>query len=111
MAKKAMISQPMANKSEAEIKNEREKAIEKLSALGYEFVDSFIKEDIITTNTRQKSVAYLAKSLEYMSLCDAVYFIKGWETARGCRIEHSVAQAYGLEILYQLKLKIRKENK
>lgn len=78
--------------------------------MGYEFVDSFINDGITTANTKQKSVAYLAKSLEYMSLCDAVYFIKGWQNARGCRIEHLVAQTYGLEVLYDLKLKIRKEN-
>ncbi|MCK9470216.1 MAG: DUF4406 domain-containing protein [Bacilli bacterium] len=111
MVKKVMISQPMANKTETEIKNEREKTISKLINMGYEFVDSFVDENVITSATKQESVAYLAKSLEYMSLCDAVYFIKGWENARGCRIEHTVAKAYGLEILYDLKLKIRKENK
>ena len=49
----------------------------------------------------QISIYYLAKSLENMSLCDAVYFCKGWDDARGCSIEHSVAFAYGLDILYE----------
>ncbi|WP_419040028.1 Lar family restriction alleviation protein [Parolsenella catena] len=31
---------------------------------------------------------------------DAAYFAKGWENARGCRIEHDAAVAYGLEVLY-----------
>ena len=44
---------------------------------------------------------YLAKSLENMSLCHAAYFCKGWENARGCRIEHDAAVAYGLEVLYE----------
>lgn len=26
---------------------------------------------------------------------------KGWENARGCRIEHEVAKAYDLEIIYE----------
>ena len=30
-----------------------------------------------------------------MSKCNAVYFCKGWENARGCRIEHETAKAYG----------------
>lgn len=25
----------------------------------------------------------------------------GWENARGCRIEHDAAVAYGLEVLYE----------
>lgn len=29
------------------------------------------------------------------------YFCKGWENARGCRIEHDAAVAYGLEVLYE----------
>ncbi len=36
-----------------------------------------------------------------MSLCHAAYFCKGWESARGCRIEHATAQAYGLDIIYE----------
>ena len=36
-----------------------------------------------------------------MSLCHAAYFCKGWEKARGCRIEHEAATAYGLTILYE----------
>mgnify|MGYP004482326911 FL=1 len=36
-----------------------------------------------------------------MSRCDSVYFAEGWEAARGCRIEHEAAVAYGLEVLYE----------
>ena len=49
----------------------------------------------------QVPLCYLAKSLENMSLCHAAYFAKGWEDARGCRIEHDAAVAYGLEVLYE----------
>lgn len=31
----------------------------------------------------------------------AAYFCKGWEDARGCKIEHDAATAYGLEVLYE----------
>jgi hypothetical protein len=43
----------------------------------------------------------LAKSLEKMAHCNVVYFAKGWENARGCKIEHEVALQYGLDILYE----------
>ena len=49
----------------------------------------------------QIPLCFLAKSLENMSLCHAAYFCKGWENARGCRIEHEAAKAYGLEIIYE----------
>ena len=49
----------------------------------------------------QIPVCFLAKSLEYMSECSTVYFAKGWENARGCKIEHEVALQYGLEIIYE----------
>ena len=34
-----------------------------------------------------------------MTLCNAVYFCKGWENARGCKIEHMCAEVYGLKII------------
>ena len=44
---------------------------------------------------------FLARSITNMSLCHAAYFCKGWENARGCILEHAVAKAYGLTILYE----------
>ena len=49
----------------------------------------------------QIPLCFLAKSLENMSLCHAAYFCKGWEKARGCKIEPDAAVAYGLDILYE----------
>ena len=49
----------------------------------------------------QIPLCFLAKSLECMSACHAVYFCRGWENARGCRIEHEAAKAYGLTIIYE----------
>jgi hypothetical protein len=46
-------------------------------------------------------ICFLAKSVENMSLCHAVYFAKGWEEARGCKLEHDVAVAYGMAIFYE----------
>lgn len=49
----------------------------------------------------QIPLCFLAKSLENMSLCHAAYFCKGWEQARGCRLEHDAAVAYGLDVIYE----------
>lgn len=105
--KKAMISQPMGGKTEDEIVATREKAISALEENGYEVVNTlftdewYSKEKMEERGVVQIPLCFLAKSLENMSLCNAVYFCKGWEQARGCRIEHEAAKAYGLDIIYE----------
>ena len=105
--RKAMLSQPMACKTDEEIIVTREKAIAALREKGYEIVNTLFtdewygKEAMEKRGVVQIPLCFLAKSLENMSLCHAAYFCKGWEQARGCRIEHDAAVAYGLEIIYE----------
>lgn len=104
---KAMLSQPMAGKTEAEIVATREKAIAALREKGYDIVNTlftdewYSPEKMTARGVVQIPLCFLAKSLENMSLCHAAYFCKGWEAARGCRIEHDAAVAYGLTVLYE----------
>lgn len=104
---KAMLSQPMGGKTDEEIISTRERAIKALSKQGYEIVNTlftdewYSKEQMENRGVVQIPLCFLAKSLENMSLCHAVYFCKGWENARGCRIEHEAAKAYGLHIIYE----------
>ncbi len=112
---KAMLSQPMGGKTQEEIVETRERAIRALQERGCEIVNTLFTDDACNTTFRytwynkeamearggQIPLRFLAKSLENMSLCHAVYFCKGWERARGCRIEHEAAKAYGLEIIYE----------
>lgn len=105
--KKAMLSQPMAGKTNEEIVTTRERAVKVLKEKGYEIVNTlftdewYSKEAMTERGVVQIPLCFLAKSLENMSLCHAVYFCKGLESARGCRIEHDAAVAYGLEVLYE----------
>lgn len=104
---KAMLSQPMNGKTDQEIVETRNKAIKALEAAGYEIVNTlftdewYSKEKMEERGVVQIPLCFLAKSLENMSLCHAAYFCKGWEKARGCKIEHDAAVAYGLKILYE----------
>ena len=104
---KAMLSQPMAGKTEEEIIATRDKAVKALKEKGYEIVNTLFTDEWYSEESMQKRgvinrpLCFMAKSLESMSLCRAVYFCKGWEQARGCRIEHEAAKAYGLEIIYE----------
>lgn len=105
--KKAMLSQPMAGKTNEEIVSAREKAIEVLTSKEYEIVNTLFTDEWYNPEKMQERgvvqipLCFLARSLDNMSLCHAAYFCKGWENARGCRIEHEAAKAYGLEIIYE----------
>ena len=104
---KAMISQPMAGKTDEEIAEARERAKAKLEEMGYEFVSTLFTDEWYSAEAMEERgvvqvpLCFLAKSLENMSLCHAAYFAKGWEQARGCRIEHDAATAYGLDVIYE----------
>lgn len=104
---KAMLSQPMAGKTDQEIVETRETAIAALEASGYEVVNTLFTDEWYSAQAMEQRgvvqipLCFLAKSLENMSLCHAAYFCKGWENARGCRIEHEAAKAYGLTIIYE----------
>ena len=105
--KKAMLSQPMGGKTDEEIIATRERAIKALNKKGYEVVNTLFTDDWYSDENMkkrgviQRPLCFLAKSLESMSLCNAVYFCKGWENARGCRIEHQAAKDYGIDIIYE----------
>lgn len=105
MKMKAMLSQPMAGKTDEEIVATREKAIKALETQGYEVVNTlftdewYSKDSMAARGVVQIPLCFLAKSLENMSLCHAAYFCKGWKNARGCKIEHDAAVAYGLTII------------
>lgn len=104
---KAMLSQPMGGKTQGEIIATRERAIAALKEHGYEIVNTLFTDEWYRNEKAeeygvvQRPLYFLAKSLEKMSLCHAAYFCHGWEKARGCRIEHETACAYGLTVIYE----------
>lgn len=94
-----MISQPMANRTEEDIRQERKVIIEKFNNMHIDVIDTIFTDEIpIDYNT---GVYYLGKSIQEMSKADALFMCDGWREARGCRIERQVAQDYGIKILYE----------
>lgn len=104
---KAMLSQPMAGKTNEEIIATRERAIAVLKERGYEIISTLFTDEWYSQEAMKERgvenipLCFLAKSFENMSLCHAAYFCKGWENARGCRLEHEAAKAYGMTIIYE----------
>ncbi|KAK9680603.1 protein of unknown function (DUF4406) [Popillia japonica] len=107
---KAMLSQPMNGKTDKEIVTTREKAIKVLEEKGYEVVNTLFTDEWYSDKSMSERgvvnipLCFLAKSLESMSLCNVAYFCKGWEKTRGCKVEHEVALAYGLDIIYEQEM-------
>lgn len=93
---RVMISQPMRGKTKELILKERERTVKLLEEQGHEVVDNIIRD---IDECIHVSVFDLAKSLEIMSKCDGVCFVGDWRNARGCCIEHTVAEEYGLWVL------------
>ena len=94
---KIFISQPMRNKSHANIEQEREEIVSRLKEEygEIEVIDSVFP---MITGKRNSSLRYLAKSLKLMCDADIVVFAQGYEYARGCKIEYECAVNYGLAV-------------
>lgn len=60
-----------------------------------EVIDSFFQN----APADARPLWFLGKSLELLSTADIAYFAKGWEDARGCRIENQCAIEYGIEVI------------
>lgn len=97
MARKAMISQPMKGKTNEQIKHERERLTKELTDMGYEVLDTVFEN---APADEDVAIYMLSQSIRFLGRADLVVFMKGWEHARGCKIEHEVAVNYGKEIVY-----------
>lgn len=96
--KKLFISQPMRGKTDEEILKERKEAIEAAERIlgeEVEVIDSFFEKAPVDA----KPLWFLGKSIELLSDADIVFFAKGWEEARGCKIEHECAVEYGIIVI------------
>ena len=99
--KKLFISQPMRGLTDEEILRAREEIrfrAEQVVGEPLELIDSFIEEYPEEIN-KSIPVWYLGKSIQFLSQADIAYFGGEWRNARGCRIEHEVADKYGIKII------------
>ena len=95
---KLMISQPMRGKTNEQIRQERAELVNGLQEEGNEVIDTVFEnapadEDI--------AIYMLSQSIRHIGKVDGIVFMKGWEKARGCKIEHEVAVEYGKQVFYE----------
>lgn len=95
---KIMISQPMKGKTNEEIRKEREYLVKEIESNGDIVLDTIFDE---APKNVDEAIFYLSESIKYLAKADAVFFMKGWEKARGCKIEHEVAVEYDKQVFYE----------
>lgn len=97
---KVFISQPMVDKTDEQIKQERERAINAIKEKyqhvdDIEIIDSFIEE----VPEDAKPLWYIGESIKFLSYADLAYFISDWKKYRGCKAENYLAREYGIEVI------------
>lgn len=94
---KIMISQPMKGKTNEQIREERAELVKRLKEEGIEVLDTVFED---APSDEDIAIYMLSQSIRYIGKADALLFMKGWEKARGCKIEHEVAVEYGKQVFY-----------
>ena len=85
--------------SDEEILEERKKAINLAETeLGedVDVIDSFFQ----SAPHDAKPLWFLGKSFELLSTADVAYFAKGWQDARGCKMEYDACVYYGIRTIF-----------
>ena len=94
---KVFISQHMKGLTKQEIKLNRAKAIENIKFIcgnDVEIIDNYF-------DNNEKPLFKLGKSIELLSMADIIYLCKGWNKARGCKIEYMCASDCDIKIIFE----------
>lgn len=96
---KVMISIPMHGKKKEEVEKRLKELTAEFKKMHIDVVHSFDTKEI-KVDSNNPRIYYLGRTImKYMHDVDAVYFDKGWQDARGCRIERAICREYGIKIL------------
>lgn len=96
---KVMISLPMNGRKKEEVEKRLKELTAEFKKMHIDVVHSFDTKEI-KVDSNNPRIYYLGRTImKYMHDVDAVYFDKGWEDAKGCRIERAICREYGIKIL------------
>ena len=94
---KIYISIPITDKDEREQKEHADLIKSALSRAGHEVVNPF---DIVPCKNPTYA-DYICADLRVLADCDAIFLCHGWQFSRGCRIERTFAEEFGLQVMYE----------
>ena len=96
---RASKQQPMKDKTDDEIKKEREKIIkiakETIATDDIEVIDSLF----VCAPHDAKPLWFLGKAFELLSTADVAIFGKDWDNYRGCKMEQRACELYGIDYI------------
>ena len=90
--KKVYISIPITGRSLEIVVKQAEIVKACLHAAGYDPVTPF---DICPEQGKPYAY-YMARDIEVLLECDAIYMCPGWRVSKGCRAEAAIAEIYGI---------------
>jgi len=99
---RVFISQPMRGRSREEIDAERDAAFGEVAEMMLDARGEDCQEVpsyIPSLGDQMPPLYVLGAAIQLMASADVAVFCRGWESARGCRIEHECAVEYGVEII------------
>lgn len=92
------ISQPFSGRTEDEIFDERARILDK--------VETIYNEEFLVIDQYHQTAPegagrfyFLSQDILIMDKADLIVFGPNWESAKGCRVEHELATAYGLNMI------------
>lgn len=95
---KIFISQPMRDKTDEEILEERNHIVNFIKVFygldSVDVIDSFFKD----FDPNAMPTDFLGESIKLLGRADLVVFAEGWENYRGCMVEHYVCNRYNIPI-------------
>jgi len=102
---KIFIAQPMSGLSDDDVLYERDTAIKKIykhfdgQNVILHFLDQYYVDENPPETCKIPPLFYLGHSIQILGKADYIYFVDGWDKARGCMIEREIAQLYQIPIL------------
>ena len=58
----------------------------------------------VSDNPDASYAEHMGRDISALLECDAVLFLEGYETSKGCMLEHAAAEIYGKMIFHKLDL-------
>ena len=96
---KIMLSRPMKGKTTEQIEKEEKEMVDVIFDM-YDHMTCEIISSIVKNREEKSELECLSESIFFMSKADVLAMGFGWENARGCKLEHEIAKAYGVKVIY-----------
>lgn len=96
---KIMLSRPMKGKTREQIEKEEKEMVDVIFGM-YDHMTCEIISSIVENPEKKSELECFSESIFFMSKADVLAMGFGWENSRGCRLEHDIAKAYGVPVIY-----------